>query len=202
MSPTQLPNITPRFVTVTLKLDDVTAGFVNVALKLDDVTARIVNVALKLGDVTARIVNVALKLDDVTVGFVNDALKLDDITARFVSVALKLGDIIARFVNVALKLDDVTPRFFGVELDQHICLTHKWNESYLALLASLRASLHFAWYSFPIPLGVGGLIGLDGWLHELSPSQYSLRSMWSILVDVHKTAQHCHNKAISPDVFY
>jgi len=29
---------------------------------------------------------------------------------------------------------------------------HKWNEPYLPLLPSRRASPHFGWYSFPVPL--------------------------------------------------
>ena len=33
---------------------------------------------------------------------------------------------------------------------------HKWNEPYLPLLRSRRASPHFGWYSFPVPLSVGG----------------------------------------------
>ena len=41
-----------------------------------------------------------------------------------------------------------------------LCATHtfihKWNEPYLPLLPSRRASLHFGWYSFPILLRVGG----------------------------------------------
>jgi len=186
MSLTQLPNITPRFVTV--------------ALKLGDVTARFVNVALKLGDVTARFVNVTLKLDDVTAGFVNVAQKLVAVTGRFVSVALKLGDVTPSLLMPHQSLI-MSQRGFQCRV-RPTCLTHKWNESYLPLLAILRASLHFARYSFPIPMGVGGLIGLDDWLHELSPSQYSPRSMRSNLVDVHKTAQHCYNKAISPPVCY
>jgi len=39
---------------------------------------------------------------------------------------------------------------------------HKWNEPYLPLLPRCRASLHFGWYSFPIPLRVGGWVGLNG----------------------------------------
>ena len=33
---------------------------------------------------------------------------------------------------------------------------HKWNEPYLPLLPSRRAAPHFGWYSFPVPLSVGG----------------------------------------------
>jgi len=33
---------------------------------------------------------------------------------------------------------------------------YKWNETYPPLLPSRRASLNFGWYSFPVPLGVGG----------------------------------------------
>jgi len=39
---------------------------------------------------------------------------------------------------------------------------HKWNEPYLPLLPSRRASAHFGWYSFPVPLRVGGWVGLGG----------------------------------------
>jgi len=39
---------------------------------------------------------------------------------------------------------------------------HKWNEPYLPLLPSRRASPHFGWYSFPVPLTVGGWVGLGG----------------------------------------
>jgi len=35
-------------------------------------------------------------------------------------------------------------------------LIHKLNEPRLPLLPSRRALLHFGWYSFPIPLAVGG----------------------------------------------
>jgi len=38
----------------------------------------------------------------------------------------------------------------------------KRNESYLPLLPSCRASPHFGWYSFPVPLRVGGWVGLGG----------------------------------------
>ena len=37
-------------------------------------------------------------------------------------------------------------------------LIHKWNEPYLPLLPSRRASPHFGWYSFPVPLRVGGWV--------------------------------------------
>jgi len=37
---------------------------------------------------------------------------------------------------------------------------HKWNEPYLPLPPSCRASPHFGWYSFPVPLRVGGRVGL------------------------------------------
>ena len=46
----------------------------------------------------------------------------------------------------------------------HTCI-HIWNEPYLPLLPSYRASLHFGRYSFPIPCRVGGRVGLGGWLH-------------------------------------
>jgi len=39
---------------------------------------------------------------------------------------------------------------------------HKWNEPYLPLTPSCRASLDFGWYSFSIPLRVGGWVGLGG----------------------------------------
>jgi len=35
----------------------------------------------------------------------------------------------------------------------------------MPLLPSRRASPHFGWYSFPVPLRVGGWVGLGGWLH-------------------------------------
>jgi len=41
---------------------------------------------------------------------------------------------------------------------------HKWNEPYLPLLPSHRASPHFGPYSFSIPLNVEGWVGLSGWL--------------------------------------
>jgi len=44
-------------------------------------------------------------------------------------------------------------------------LIHKWNEPCLHLLPSHRASQPFGRYRFPIPLKVGGWIGLCGWLH-------------------------------------
>ena len=37
---------------------------------------------------------------------------------------------------------------------------HNWNEPYLSFLPSRRASPHFGWYSFPVPLRVGGWVGL------------------------------------------
>jgi len=54
---------------------------------------------------------------------------------------------------------------------------HKWNEPYPPLLPSDRASPHFSWYSFPIPLMVGGWVGLVKYWGGLSaedghPSQY------------------------------
>ena len=39
---------------------------------------------------------------------------------------------------------------------------HKWNELYLPLNSSRRASPHFGWYSFLVPLRVGGWVGLCG----------------------------------------
>jgi len=39
---------------------------------------------------------------------------------------------------------------------------HKWNEPYLPLLPSHRASSHVGRYSFPIPLQVGGWVGSGG----------------------------------------
>jgi len=38
---------------------------------------------------------------------------------------------------------------------------HNWNEPHLPLLP--RASPDFGWYSFPVPLRVGGWVGLSGW---------------------------------------
>ena len=40
-------------------------------------------------------------------------------------------------------------------------LIHKWNEPYLPLLLNCRASPQ---YSFPLPLSIGGKVGLGGWL--------------------------------------
>jgi len=43
---------------------------------------------------------------------------------------------------------------------------HEWNEPYiLPLLPSRTASPHLSRYSFPVPLRVGGWVGLGGWLH-------------------------------------
>jgi len=39
---------------------------------------------------------------------------------------------------------------------------HKCYEPYLPLLLSRRASQLFGWYPFPVPLRVGGLVGLGG----------------------------------------
>jgi len=39
---------------------------------------------------------------------------------------------------------------------------HKWNEPYVPLLPTRRASPHFGWYSFPVPQRVGGRVGLGG----------------------------------------
>jgi len=41
---------------------------------------------------------------------------------------------------------------------------HKWNEPYLPLLLSRRASPHFGRYSFSVPLRVEGWVGLSAWL--------------------------------------
>jgi len=41
---------------------------------------------------------------------------------------------------------------------------HKWNEPYLPLLPSHRASTHFGWYSFSVRLRVEGWVGLSGCL--------------------------------------
>ena len=57
---------------------------------------------------------------------------------------------------------------------------HKWNEP---LLPSRRASQHFGWYSFPVPLRVGGWVGLGGLVkywgglpaEDGHPSQYTNR---------------------------
>ena len=57
---------------------------------------------------------------------------------------------------------------------------HRWNEPYLPLLPSRRASPHFGRYSFSVPLRVGGCVGLSGWLQtevvyppaDGHPSQY------------------------------
>jgi len=52
---------------------------------------------------------------------------------------------------------------------------HKWNEPYLHLLTSRRASPHFGWYLFPVPLRVGGWVDLGGklrWFVRLRSSQY------------------------------
>jgi len=45
---------------------------------------------------------------------------------------------------------------------------HKWNEPYLPLLPSRKASPHFGWYSFPVPLRVGGWVGLASTRHDQS----------------------------------
>jgi len=39
---------------------------------------------------------------------------------------------------------------------------HKWNEPCLVLLPSRTASPHFGWCLFPVPLRVGGWVGLGG----------------------------------------
>jgi len=41
----------------------------------------------------------------------------------------------------------------------HTAFIHKWNEPYLPLLPSRRASPQFGWYSFPVPLRVGDWVG-------------------------------------------
>jgi len=41
---------------------------------------------------------------------------------------------------------------------------HKWNEPYMPLLPTRRASPHFGLYSFSILLRVEGWVGLSGWL--------------------------------------
>jgi len=46
---------------------------------------------------------------------------------------------------------------------------YPWMEwAILPLLLSCRASLHFGWYSFPVPLRVGCWVGLGGWLQTLN----------------------------------
>jgi len=43
---------------------------------------------------------------------------------------------------------------------------YKCNEPYLPLIPSHRSSQTFGWYSsFPVPLRVGGWVGLSTWLH-------------------------------------
>jgi len=42
---------------------------------------------------------------------------------------------------------------------------YEWNEPYMQLLSSRRASQPFGWYSFPISLRVGGWVGPGEWLH-------------------------------------
>jgi len=43
----------------------------------------------------------------------------------------------------------------------HPRVIHMWNEPYLPLLPSRRASPHFGRYSFSVPLRVGGWVGLN-----------------------------------------
>jgi len=60
----------------------------------------------------------------------------------------------------------------------HVHPQMKW--AILPLLPSLIASLHIGWYSFSVPLRVGGRVGLGVWLHtevvcpskDGNPSQY------------------------------
>jgi len=58
---------------------------------------------------------------------------------------------------------------------------HKWNEPYLPLLPSRRASPHFGWYLFPVPLRLGGWVGSGGLVkrskQEISPAGFVLS--WS-----------------------
>jgi len=45
---------------------------------------------------------------------------------------------------------------------------HKWKEPYLPSVPSCRASPHFGWYSFPVPLRIGGWFGpVDWWNTEV-----------------------------------
>jgi len=48
--------------------------------------------------------------------------------------------------------------------DIYICFTffRKWNEPYLPLLPGYRVSPHCGWYSFPVPVRIGGWVGLGG----------------------------------------
>jgi len=64
-----------------------------------------------------------------------------------------------------LKSGQKQPRMVSIKVKWYmyvIVLTwiHKWNEPCLPLLPSCRASLHFGWYSLPIPLRVGGWVEL------------------------------------------
>ena len=55
---------------------------------------------------------------------------------------------------------------------------HEWNEP-SCFTPSRRASLHFGPYSFPVPLRVGGWVGLGGWLHTEVPIGILCRNLMS-----------------------
>jgi len=68
------------------------------------------------------------------------------------AVVISYSSVITQVWHVLTRNDTVLPATHT--------FVHKWNEPYLPLLFSLRALPHFGWYSFPIPLRVGGWVGL------------------------------------------
>jgi len=78
------------------------------------------------------------------------------------------------------------------------CHLHVYPQVELAmpLLPSRRASPHFGWYSFPVPLTVGGWVGLGWWLHtevvcpseDGHPSQCYIRARRGVTSLMHSYA--------------
>jgi len=66
-----------------------------------------------------------------------------------------------RIICIALYHDSSLTRDHTVLPATHTFI-HKWNEPYLPLLPSCKASPHFGWYWFPVPLRAGGWAGLGG----------------------------------------
>jgi len=60
----------------------------------------------------------------------------------------------------AIRLPHVNERSHSFTCHPHVYPRMEW--AILSLLPSRRTSRHFGWYSFPVPLRVGGWVGLGG----------------------------------------
>ena len=83
---------------------------------------------------------------------------------------------------------------------------HKWNEPYLPLLPTRRATAHFGRYSFSVPLGVEGWVGLSGLFGTVTNGLYACPCTPCILyqvfnspvITVYSTNHHIARLHVSP----